>query len=164
MKTTKASRRGSATVTFPSDREIRLTRIFDAPARLVFDAWTKTEHVPRWFGAGHGALVVCEIDLRVGGTWRFVQRAADGTEHGFHGEYREIDAPHRLVSTWIYEPSPEAEALETITLVEQDGRTTLTSTAIHKSREHRDAHLNAGMEQGMQASLDALERVLASML
>jgi uncharacterized protein YndB with AHSA1/START domain len=109
-------------------------------------------------------MTVCEIDLRVGGAWRFVLRVADGTEHGFHGVYKEVQPPHRLVSTEVYEPFPDAEALVTVTLEERDGRTELTSRVRHKTTEARDGHLNSGMEQGAGESyrrLDAVATALA---
>jgi uncharacterized protein YndB with AHSA1/START domain len=157
-----ATRSGSATVTLPSDREIVITRVFDAPAQLVFEAMTKPEHVRRWYGLSGSELVVCDIDLRVGGAWRYVLRGEDGTEHGFHGEYREIDAPGRMVSTEVYEGFPDAESINTVTLVEQDGRTTLTTVVLHESKEYRDGHINSGMEAGMQQTFDRLEELLAS--
>jgi uncharacterized protein YndB with AHSA1/START domain len=156
------SRNGSATVTLPSDREIVITRVFDAPARHVFEAWTTPDHVRRWWGDDKSPLVVCDIDLRVGGDWRYVQRGADGSEHGWHGTYREIEPSHRLVSTEVYEGFPDAEAINTLTLVEQDGKTTLSVTVRHKSRENRDGHLNSGMEPGMQIVLDRLDELLRS--
>lgn len=154
---------GAATVTLPSDREIVITRVFDAPAHLVFDAMTKPEHVKRWWGPRGTTLSVCEIDLRVGGKWHFVSRAEDGTEHGFHGEFREIVPPEWVVQTWVYEPMPDAETVETMTLVEKDGKTTMTTTVLHKSKENRDGHLSSGMEDGMQQTFDRLEELLASM-
>jgi uncharacterized protein YndB with AHSA1/START domain len=151
------NRHGSATVTLPSDTEIVITRQFDAPAALVFEAWTTPEHVQRWWGFDTSEWLVCEIDLRVGGTWRFVTREAGGFEVGFHGEYREIDAPHRLVSTEVYEGFPDGEAVNTLVLDERDGVTTMTVTTVHSRQEHRDAHINSGMEGGMQISMNRLE-------
>jgi len=156
------SRSGSATVTLPSDREIVITRVFDAPARLVFEAWTTPEHVRRWWGTEAAPLVVCDIDLRVGGSWRYVMRDGGG-EQGWHGTYREIGAPHRLVSTEVYEGFPDAEALDTLTLVEEGGKTTLTVNVLHATHENRDGHLNSGMEEGMQKTLDRLEELLRSL-
>ena len=108
-----ANRHGSATVTLPSDREIVITRVFDAPAALVFRAWTTPELVRRWWGFETSPLVICDIDLRIGGSWRYVTRDPDGTELGWHGEYREIDAPHRIVSTEVFEGYPDAESVNT---------------------------------------------------
>src|SRR5207302_2195769 len=107
----------------PSDREIVLTRVFDAPARLVFRAWKTPEYVRRWWGTDTSPLVVCELDLRVGGSWRYVMRGEDGIEHGWHGTYREIEPAHRLVSTEVYEGFPDAQAVDTLTLSEAEGVT-----------------------------------------
>jgi uncharacterized protein YndB with AHSA1/START domain len=153
---TARSRHGSAVVTTPSDTEILITRQFDAPAALIFRTWTEPELVKRWWGFDTGVWQVCDIDLRVGGTWRWVV-IDRGMEVGFHGEYREIDAPHRLVSTEVYEGFPDAEAVNTVTLEEVDGVTTLTTLVQHSSKEHRDGHLESGMEGGMQVSMDRME-------
>lgn len=159
--TNAIDRRGSAVVTLPSDREIVITRQFDAPAELLFKAYTTPELVRRWWGFETDEWLVCEIDLRVGGRWRYVNRS-DGFEVGFHGEFREIDPPHRLVSTEVYEGfeggDPEAAAaLDTLVFEERDGVTTMTMTILHTSKEHRDMHIASGMEAGMQVSMDRLE-------
>ena len=159
----ETSRSGSATVTLPSDREIVITRVFDAPAQLVFEAMTKPEHVTQWWGLRGTTLTVCEIDLRVGGAWRYVLRGPDGDEHGFHGVYKEINPPGRLVSTEVYEGFPDAESVNTVLLVEHDGKTTLTTTVLHDNQEYRDGHLNAGMEPGMQETFDRLDELLVAM-
>jgi uncharacterized protein YndB with AHSA1/START domain len=151
------TRPGSATVTTPSEREILITRTFDAPAERVFDAWTTPEHVRRWWGSEEAPLVECDIDLRIGGSWRYVMRDADGSEFAWHGIYREIERPGRLVSTEVFEGFPDAEALNSATFTEQDGTTTLSVTVLHASRENRDGHLDSGMEAGMQLVLDRLE-------
>lgn len=153
------NRHGTAKVTLPSDLEIRVTRQFDAPAALVFKAWTTPELVRRWWGFETSVWRVCEIDLRVGGRWRFVTFERNSFEVAFNGEYREIDAPHRIVSTEVYEgyPDPNAAAVNTILFEEQDGVTTMTVTTLHSRQEHRDAHLNSGMEGGMQVSMDRME-------
>jgi len=156
------TRHGSATVTTPSDREILITRTFDAPAARVFDAWTTPDQVRQWWGSEDAPLVVCDIDLQVGGNWRYVIRGADGTEFAWHGTYREIDRPGRLVSTEVFEGFPDAEAVNTATLTEEDGTTTLTVTVLHSSKENRDGHLNSGMEAGMQVVLDRLEDLVRS--
>lgn len=156
------TRHGSATVTTPSDREILITRTFDAPAARVFDAWTTPEHVRQWWGSEEAPLAVCEIDLRVGGSWRYVIQDADGTELGWHGTYREIDRSDRLVSTEVFEGFPDAEALNSATFTENDGTTTLSVTVLHSSKENRDGHLNSGMEAGMQIVLDRLEDLVRS--
>ncbi|MCC6317179.1 MAG: SRPBCC family protein [Gemmatimonadaceae bacterium] len=161
--TATRNRHGSATVTLPSDTEILITRQFDAPAALVFKATTTPELVKRWWGFESSEWLVCEIDLRVGGSWRYVTREANGYEVGFHGEYREIAAPTRLVTTEVFEGFPDAGALNTMTLVEKDGVTTMTTLVQHTIREHRDAHINSGMEGGMQVSFNRLEDVVSGL-
>jgi uncharacterized protein YndB with AHSA1/START domain len=153
----------SATVTLPADDQILITREFDAPKHLVYKAWTTPELVKRWWSAKRGEVTLAEIDLRVGGTWRYVMVADGGFEVGFHGEYREIVPNERLVSTEVYEGMPDAEALDTLTLTEADGRTTMTILVQHSSKEHRDAHIESGMEDGMQDALDLLEQVAISL-
>jgi uncharacterized protein YndB with AHSA1/START domain len=148
-----------ATVTLPTDDQILITREFDAPRHLVYRAWTTPELVKRWFGGSHGEPSVVEIDLRVGGRWRYAFDSGDA----FHGEYREILADERLVSTEVYEGAPEAEAVNTLTLTERDGRTMMTVLVQHQSRANRDGHINAGMEPGMNAALDKLEQVARSL-
>ena len=151
------NRHGSAVVTTPSDHEICITRMFDAPAAAVFTAWTTPDLVKRWWGSDDAPLVVCDIDLRVGGSWRYVTRGEDGTEFGWRGVYREIERPDRLVSTELFEGFPDAEAVNTLTLDEQDGTTTLRVIVLHASKENRDGHLESGMEAGMQIVLDRFE-------
>jgi uncharacterized protein YndB with AHSA1/START domain len=163
MTTERTSRHGSAVVTLPSDREILIIRSFDAPAALVFRAWTTPELVRRWWGFESSPLVVCDIDLRPGGAWRYVTREADGTELGWHGTHLEIDAPHRLVSTEVFEGYPDAEARNTLTLREHGGITELTVTVLHTSKENRDGHVASGMEGGLQHSLDRIEDLLAEL-
>jgi len=158
--TTTGTRHGSAVVTLPSDLEIGITRIFDAPAELVFRAWTTPELVREWWGRESSPLVVCDIDLRVGGGWRYVTREPDGTELAWHGTYLEIDRPWRLVSTEVYEGYPDGEARDTLTLTERDGTTLMSVNVLHSSRENRDGHLSSGMEPGMQHSLDRFEDLL----
>ena len=150
-------------VTTPSDREIVMTRSFDAPRSLLFDALTNLALLKRWFGLfGGWALAVCEIDLRVGGPFRFVWRNTDGVMMGIHGVYREIVVPERIVHTEIFDDYP-SETLTTTVLVEQGGRTTLTSTILYESKEVRDAVLKSGMERGVTASYENLDRLLASL-
>src|SRR5438046_2130260 len=138
------------TVTLPSDREIVLTRVFEAPRWLVFEAMTKPEHLVRWWGPRSSTLVVCEVDFRPGGTWRYVLRGPDGKDFRFRGVYHEIVPPERLVCTECFdEPSlGSPEWLATVTLDEHDGKTTLTSRILHPSVEARDGHLHSGMEPG----------------
>ena len=151
-------------VTTPTDREIAMTRVFDAPRRLVFDAWTKPELVKRWLGVRGGwSLEVCEIDLRQGGTYRYVWRGPDGKEMGMRGVYREIVRPERLVATESFDdPWYPGEALDTTVLVEQGGKTTVTTTVLYQSREVRDAVLKSPMERGVAESYDKLAELLAS--
>ncbi|MGO9222032.1 MAG: SRPBCC family protein [Streptosporangiaceae bacterium] len=152
-----------AVVTLLEDTQILITREFDAPARLVYRAWTTPELVRRWWSGDRGEMTSVEIDLRVGGTWRFVMKANAGFEVAFHGEYREIVPAERIVSTEVFEGMPDAEALNTITFTEADGRTTMSILVQHSSQEHRDAHINSGMEDGMQEALDRLEEVARSL-
>ena len=153
---------GSARVTLPADTQILITREFEAPAELVWKAWTTPELVRRWWHANRGEMTICEIDLRVGGTWRYVMIAGDA-EVGFHGEYREVVPFERIVSTEIYEGFPDAGALNTLTLTEVDGRTTVEILVEHELREHRDAHIASGMEDGLQDAMDLLEQVAVSL-
>jgi uncharacterized protein YndB with AHSA1/START domain len=156
-------RSGSAEVTLPSDTEILITRQFDAPADLVFDVWTTPEHVRNWWGWETDQMSVCEIDLRVGGTYRFVA-GDDDREVAFRGVYQEIERPNRLVATEVYEPYPESESVNTLTLTEDDGVTTMTILVAHDSKEARDATIASGMERGLQHSLDRVDKVLAAEL
>lgn len=157
------NRHGSAVITLPSDTDYLITRQFDAPARLVFKAFTTPELVRRWWGFPTSAWLVCEIDLRVGGRWRYVVREGE-MEIGFNGEYREIAPPHRLVNTEMFEgvpdPRPEDYAVNTMTLEEMGGVTTMKVLVHHPSREVRDMVLATGMESGMQVSYDRMEDLL----
>jgi uncharacterized protein YndB with AHSA1/START domain len=154
---------GTATVTLPTDEQILITREFDAPKHLVYKAFTTPELVKRWWHANRGEMTIAEIDLRVGGKWRYVMVADGGFEVGFHGEYREIVPNERLVSTEVYEGMPDAEAVNTATFTEMDGRTTLEILVQHASKEHRDAHIDSGMEAGMQDAFDLMEQVAISL-
>jgi len=154
---------GTAKVTLPADDQILITREFDAPSELVFKAWTTPELVKRWWSGQRGAVTSAEIDLRVGGMWRYVMDATGGFEVAFHGEYREIVPNERIVTTEVFEGMPDAQAVDTITFAELDGRTTLTMLVQHTSKEDRDGHINSGMEGGMQESMDALEEVAISL-
>jgi uncharacterized protein YndB with AHSA1/START domain len=151
------------TVTLPSDREIVFTRHFDRPRHLLFEAWTKPEHLRRWWGCDGSTLVSCDVDLRVGGAWRIVGRMQDGSVHPLSGVYREIVLNSRLVYTEMYEnPSVgNPQWLTTITFEEADGGTLLTHTLLHASREVRDGHLQAGMEQGAIQTLNRLDKLTA---
>ncbi len=152
-----------ATVTLPTDEQILITREFDAPKHLVYKAWTTPDLVKRWWSGQRGEMTLAEIDLRVGGTWRYVMVANGGFEVAFHGEYREIVPNERIVSTEVYEGMPDAAVLDTLTLTEADGRTTLTILVQHEKKEHRDAHIESGMEDGMQDAMDLLEEVAVSL-
>src|ERR671918_1122679 len=154
---------GTATVSLPTDEQILITREFAAPKDLVYKAWTTPELVKRWWTAKRGEATVAEIDLRVGGVWRYVMVTDDGFEVGFHGEYREIVPNERIVSTEVYEGMPEGEALNTVTFTETEGRTILTVLVQHSSKEARDAHIDSGMEAGMQDAMDLLEQVAISL-
>jgi len=158
----------SATVTLPADDQILITRDFDAPRELVYRAYTTPELVSRWWTAKRGEMKIAEIDLRVGGSWRFVMVTPDGQEVGFHGEYREIVPNERLVSTEAYEgvPAdeyPENATLNTATFEESDGRTTLTIRVEAPNKAVRDAIIASGMEAGLQDALDLLEEVANSL-
>lgn len=154
---------GKLTVTTPTDREIVMTRIFKAPRRLVFDAHTKCELLKRWlFGPDGWSLAVCQIDLKLGGKYRYVWRHEKGTEMGMGGVFHEVVAPERIVATEKFDESwYPGEALDTTVLVEQDGKTTLTLTVLYESREARDVALKSGAEQGMALGYDRLEAILA---
>jgi uncharacterized protein YndB with AHSA1/START domain len=154
---------GTATVTLPADEQILITREFNAPKELVYKAWTTPELVKRWWNARRGEVTIAEIDLRIGGAWRYVMVTDDGFEVGFHGEFREIVPNERIVATEVYEGMPDAEAVNTVTFAEADGRTTLTILVQHSKKEHRDAHIESGMEAGMQDAFDLLEEVAVSL-
>ena len=154
----------TATVTLPTDRQILVTREVDAPKHLVYRAWTEPELVRRWWHAGRGEVTAAEIDLRVGGTYRFAAVTPDGMEVAFRGEYREIVPEERIVSTEVYEGAPASEGtVNTLTLDENDGRTTVTILIEAKSKEERDAIIASGMEDGLQDALDLLEEVARSL-
>lgn len=156
---------GTLTVTTPTDREIVLRRVFDAPRRMVFDAFTKPELLKRWFGARGWNLVVCQVDLRVGGTWRFVSRGPDGTDLGHGGVYREIQPPDRLVYTELFDDqSYPGESLITHAFVEQNDKTTLTSTLLYASQKGRDIVLSYPMERGVAQGYDRLDGLLTEVL
>jgi uncharacterized protein YndB with AHSA1/START domain len=160
---------GPATVELPTDEQILITREFDAPKHLVYKAFTTPELVKLWWHAKRGEMTVAEIDLRVGGKWRYVMVADGGFEVGFHGEYREIVPNERLVSTEVYEGLPEGVSEEegatvnTATFTEADGRTTLTILVQATSKVSRDAIIDSGMEAGLQDALDLLEQAAISL-
>ena len=152
-------------VTTPSDREIVLTRTFNAPRRLVWEAVTKPEHVRKWYGCSAMTLAECSIDLRVGGSYRFTMRAPDGVDHTMTGVYQDIVVPERIIHTERYETTGLITpfALVTMSLTEQAGRTRLQTVVLHANKESRDGHLNSGMESGARETFDRLEALLASL-
>ena len=155
---------GTFKVTTPSDREIAMTRVFDAPRRLVFDAWTKPELLRRWLGVREGwTMAVCEVDLRVDGAYRYVWRGPKEEKLGLGGTFREITPPTRLVSTEAFEEEwYSGEAIDTLVLTEKEGKTTATLTMLLASKEARDMALQSGMETGVAQSYDVLDSVLES--
>jgi uncharacterized protein YndB with AHSA1/START domain len=165
MKTMATS--GTAKVTLPSDKQILITREFDAPPELVYEAWTTPELVGRWWSGQRGRTTSIDIDLRVGGRWRYVMVAdSTGEQVAFHGEYREIVPNERIVSTEAFEGIPDADehaSLNTLTLTEVDGRTLLEVLVEHPTQEGRDMHVNSGMEGGMQEAMDLLEEIAISL-
>ena len=156
--------KGTAVVTLPTSTQILITREFDAPKHLVYKAWTTPELIKRWWSAKRGEVTAADVDLRVGGTWRWVMMTNRGFEVAFHGEYLEIIPNERIVCTEVFEGMSDAGAVTTLTLTEKDGRTTLTTLVQHKSQEHRDAHINSGMEAGMQDAMDLLEQAVILLL
>jgi uncharacterized protein YndB with AHSA1/START domain len=152
-----------AVVTLPSATQILITREFDAPPHLVYRAYTTPELIKRWWAGERGEVASAEVDLRPGGTWRYVMVANAGFEVAFHGEYQEIIPDERIVTTDVFEGMPDAAALTTATFTEADGRTVLSLLVEHSSQENRDAHVNSGMEGGMQESLTKLEQVARSL-
>ncbi len=152
---------GTLKVTTPSEREIVLTRTFDAPRELVWDAFSKPELLKRWFGPRGWSLVVCEVDLKVGGGFRFVMRDADGREVGMRGAYRQLVPPERSVHIETFDDYP-GESQVTTVLVEQDGKTTLTATVLYASKEVRDLVIKSGMEHGAAESYEKLAELLAA--
>jgi uncharacterized protein YndB with AHSA1/START domain len=155
---------GFTSYTTPTDREVVITRVVNAPRRLVFDAWTKPEHLKQWLTGWEGwSLPVCEIDLRPGGKWRYVWRNADGAEMEMAGDYREVVPPERLVTTERWGPE-WPETLNTVVLTEQDRQTTITLTVTYPSKEARDAALATGMKEGMDVSYARLDELLERLL
>jgi uncharacterized protein YndB with AHSA1/START domain len=150
-------------VTLPSDTQIQIRRVFNAPRALVYRVWTEPELIRRWWAGDEGEVTSAEVDLRVGGSWRYAMVANGGFEVAFHGEYLEIKPGERIVSTEVFEGMPGASAVSTTTLTEQDGQTTLTILVQHTSKENRDAHANSGMESGLASSWTALEQVANSL-
>jgi uncharacterized protein YndB with AHSA1/START domain len=159
-------RRGSGKlkVTLPSDLEIVLTRTFDAPRHLLWEAMTKPEYVPRWYNAFEdNTMPVCEIDFRVGGKWRYVLVGPDGNEISFYGEYLEISPPSRVVNTEFFAPFPQEKTVCTVTLEESGGKTHYRCHVLHTTKEGREAHINSGMEGGADLVFDRLDALAQSL-
>jgi len=155
---------GKLKVTRTSDTEILLTRVFDAPRRLVFEAMSKPEYVRRWWCCIDGyTMPVCDIDFRVGGKWRYVMVSPEGHEVAFNGVYREIAAPERIVNTEVFEPYPDHPAVCTMTLEERDGKTFYKNVVVHDTKEACDGHLNSGMESGANIAMDRIEEIAQSL-
>ena len=160
----EATRSNAAKVTLPTEDQILITREFAAPKHLVYRAWITAELVKEWWSGQRGEVTIAEIDLRVGGTWRYVMTANAGFEVAFHGESREIVPEERIVYTEVFEGMPDAGGtLNTATFTEVDGHTTLALLALCPSREARDGIIDAGMEGGMQEQMDALEQIAISL-
>jgi uncharacterized protein YndB with AHSA1/START domain len=153
----------SAVVTLPNDTQILITREFHAPRHLVYRAWTTPELIRRFWAGDHGEMTSVEVDLRPGGRWRYVMNANAGFEIAFHGEYQQVIPDERIVSTEVFEGVPDAAAVSTTTFTENGGRTTLTILVQHASKDDRDAHVNSGMEAGMQEQMNKLEQVALSL-
>jgi len=152
----------TSTLTMPSDREIVMTRVFDAPRELVFKAYTDPKLIPQWWGQRSTTTTVDKMDVRPGGVWRFVQRDADGNEYAFNGEYKEIVPPERLAYTFEFEGMPGHVLLETVTFEEQGGKTKVKVLSLFDSVEDRDGMLQSGMEAGANESNDRLAELLAN--
>lgn len=151
------------TLTTPSDTEIQMTRVFDAPRDLVFEAHSSAEHMKNWWGPRKYETVSAEVDFRPGGKWRIVHRGPDGQEYGFHGEFKEIVPPERIVWTFEFEGAPGQVAVETMALEEHEGKTTLTATSDAGSKEARDAVLESGMQEGAAETWDRLAEYLETL-
>jgi uncharacterized protein YndB with AHSA1/START domain len=154
---------GDFKVTTPTDNEIVMTREFNAPRDLVFEAHTSCEHMSRWFGPRKYEVVHCEIDFREGGKWRIVHKGPDGEEHGFRGEYLEIIRPEKITWTFLYEGAPGEPGPETLTLEERDGKTFMTTKSVFPSKEVRDQVLGSGMTEGAAETWERLEEYLAEL-
>ncbi len=151
------------TLTLPSDRDIVLRRVFNAPRELVWKAYTDPKLIPQWWGRRNHTTTVDKMDVRPGGVWRYVERTSDGSEYAFNGVYREVTPPQRIVSTFEYEGMPGHVALETATFEEHDGKTELTATDLFQTVEDRDATLQSGMEAGAAETWDRLAELLATL-
>jgi uncharacterized protein YndB with AHSA1/START domain len=158
-----SDRIGATNFTTPSEREFAMTRVFEAPRRLVWEAWTNIEHLPKWMlGPPGWTMPVCEIDLRPGGAWHFVWRQSDGTEMAMRGVYREVVPPERLVTTESW-GGDWPETINTLVLVEENGKTTMTQTILYPSNEAREKALKTGMKHGVAQSFDRLAEHLQTL-
>jgi uncharacterized protein YndB with AHSA1/START domain len=158
-----ATSSGTAVVTLPTETQIQIAREFDAPRHLVYKAWTTPELIKRWWSGGKGEVTSVEVELRVGGKWRYVMVAHGGFEVGFHGEYREIVPDELIVCTEVYEGMPDGEAVCRYTFIQKGERTTVTLLMELASKEERDAVINSGMESGMQEGWDLIEEIAVSL-
>jgi uncharacterized protein YndB with AHSA1/START domain len=149
-------------ITPPGEPVIHIRRFFKAPPELVFRAITEPEYLRRWYGPRHLEITVCEADLRVGGTWRLVHRAPDGTEFAFHGEFLELEPPRKRVGTWSWDGAPDAVATETMLCEPVEGGTMVVSTMVHNTVEARDMHVANGMEAGIIDSHGRLDELLVA--
>ena len=152
-----------STLTVPSDLEIVMTRVFNAPAQILFDMWTKPEHVRKWYAVRSTTMTVCDIDLRVGGAWRWVVTKPQGMEIAFSGVFLEIDPPHRLQRTEMFEAMPGAGSVVTLTFNEEDGQTTFVMHMLFEKKEHRDICLKSGMELGVKECFQKIDELLAAL-
>jgi uncharacterized protein YndB with AHSA1/START domain len=151
---------GTLTVTTPTDQEIVMTRVFDAPRDLVFEAHTSCEHMSKWWGPRRYVVASCDMDFRPGGKWRIVHRGPEGDEYGFGGEFRDIVRPERIAWTFEWDGMPGHVSVQTVTFEEQNGKTTLTARVLVDSKEERDGMLQSGMTDGAGESMDRLEEYL----
>jgi uncharacterized protein YndB with AHSA1/START domain len=152
-----------STLTLPSDRELVMTRAFNAPAPILFDMWTKPEHVRKWYGVRSTTVTVCDIDLRIGGAWRWVVTTPQGMEIAFSGVFREIDPPRRLQRTEIFEAMPGPGAIVTLTFDENDGQTTFTMHMLFENKQHRDICLRSGMDVGVRECFQKIDELIAAL-
>ena len=160
MATTEQSR---LKVTTPSDREIVMTRTFDAPRELVFNAFTDPELIAKWWGLRGTTTIVETMDVRPGGVWRYISRGPNGEEYAFRGEYREVVAPEKIVQTFEFEPMPGHIVVDTAIFEERNGKTYFTNTSVFDTKEERDGMLSSGMEGGAAESYDRLDELLATL-
>jgi len=148
-------------ITLPSDCELEMKRVFNAPAAKLFEVWTKPEHVMKWYGVRSTTMTVCEMDVRVGGAWRWVSTMPNGMEIAFSGKFLALDPPHRLQKTEWFEAVPGAESVVTLTFEEHDGQTTLTAHMRFQNKRQRDICLKSGMELGVKECFENIDAILA---